>query len=536
MAVALRFSLALGVAAQTNAELLEQIQTLKADTETAMSHMWLIVCGALVMFMHAGFAMLESGCCRANFAQSVLAKNLLNCCVSTVGWWLLGWGVAYGDVPQNGFIGHEQFAWNMGFGTEQLDSQSGVVKIVQGDDNLNWFFQWAFCMTSATIVSGAVAERLQLGGYCLFCLLMTAFVYPVVVAWTWSLTGWLNNVGGNCYMDFAGSGIVHLTGGTGALVGAIITGRRKGRFEEGVDQSQFDPHNVSFVALGTIILWFGWYGFNCGSTLGMSKDKGRLAAQVAVNTTLAAASSGLLVGLVRRAQTHKWSTVSMCGGILAGLVSITAPCGNVHTYFAPLIGAIGGLIYMAAGDLIRKLKIDDPVEAVPVHGACGIWGVLAAAIFDWGPGKQYHAWYGFEPTPDATKAGGLAANVVGIIAIMAWSGSMLTVIFSALKALNLLRISEEAELLGDEMKFAPQAAYLFTSCAAKTNQSTPTTLAPSSAGDGFSAYFPTPDASKERRGSNRSLSTLSTAATPTPVSEKSPAPIEEGVNEPMMMV
>merc|ERR1719183_1440462 len=245
-------------------------------------------------------------------------------------------------------------------------------------------------------------------------------------------------------MDFAGSGIVHMCGGVGGLVGTAIMGPRKGRFEEGVDQSQFEPHNVSFIVLGTIILWFGWYGFNCRSTLSMSEGAGRLAAQVAMNTTLSPAISGLVVTFTMRFRKGYWSAISMCGGILGGLVSITAPCGSVAPGSALIIGAIGGLVYMLASDLVPKLHIDDPVEAFAVHGACGIWGVLAAALFDWCvPQGKWHAWKGFSPTADATLGGGLAANVAGIAAIMAWSGSLLTIVFMGLRKMHFLRIPKE---------------------------------------------------------------------------------------------
>jgi Amt family ammonium transporter len=255
------------------------VQAQFAGVENAMTHMWLILCAALVVYMQAGFAMLEAGCCREGFVSSVLEKNLLDACIAALSWWLFGWGVAYGAVPQYGFIGQEQFA-TVGF--LEIDAETGVISD-PNNSNVNWFFQLAFSATSTTIISGAMAERLYLSGYIFFCFIMCAFIYPVVVAWTWSCAGWLNYVGAG-YMDFAGSGIVHMCGGVGGLVGTAIMGPRKGRYQEGVDQSQFEPHNVAFIVLGTIILWFGWYGFNCGSTLSMNEGAGLLAAQVAVNT------------------------------------------------------------------------------------------------------------------------------------------------------------------------------------------------------------------------------------------------------------
>jgi len=424
-----------------------------AEVESAMTHMWLIICAALVMFMHAGFAMVESGCCRAGFVQSVLQKNLINCCIGTIGWYAIGWGLAYGDVPENGFAGRAQF-FNNGF----IDQDETTGVIVASDLNLNWFFQWAFCMTSATIVSGAVAERVQLRAYCIFVLFMTMIVYPVVVAWTWSCAGWLNYVGAG-YMDFAGSGIVHLTGGTGALVGTVLMGPRDGRFDK-AREAEFAPHSIHSVTLGTLILWFGWYGFNCGSTLSMSADAGKLAAQVAVNTTVAPAVGGMVVTLFRRWQTGRWSVMATCCGILAGLVSITAGCGSVHTHMAFVIAFIGSFAYIGAAELLIKYEIDDPVEAIPVHGACGIWGVLAAALFDWGGPDNFHGWNGFERTEGETMGSALLANLVGIIAIMAWSGTLLAICFKILDKMDWLRIPLDIEQEGlDAAEFIPMQAY-----------------------------------------------------------------------------
>jgi Amt family ammonium transporter len=423
---------------------------------TAMTHMWLIICATLVIFMQAGFAMLEAGCCREGFVSSVLEKNLLDACIAALSWFMFGWGVAYGEVPQYGFIGTEQFA-TVGF--LEIDADTGVISD-PGSSNVNWFFQMAFTATSTTIISGAMAERLYLSGYIVFCFLMCSFIYPVVVAWTWSCRGWLNYVGAG-YMDFAGSGIVHMCGGVGGLIGTVIMGPRKGRYEEGVDQSQFEPHNVPFIVLGTIILWVGWYGFNCGSTLSMNEGSGYLAAQVAVNTTLSPATAGLVVTFVRRIQTGRWNVVEMCGGILGGLVSITAGCGSVFPYSSIIIGAIGGLVYMGAVDVTMKFKVDDPVQAFPVHGACGMWGTFACALFDWGvPKGNYHAWGGFSPTDGAQLGGGILVQVVGILAISAWTAIMLTLVFMAMKKTGFLRVSSDLEDVGlDAAEFSPAKPY-----------------------------------------------------------------------------
>merc|ERR1719506_3083164 len=322
----------------------------------------------------------------------------------------------------------------------------------------DWFFQWAFCVTAATIVSGGVAERLQLGGYLLFTSWMTAIIYPTVGAMTWG-GGFLYDMG---YSDFAGSGIVHLTGGVGALVGAAVTKPRLGRFdEEGMDPNgPYAPHNVPNAALGTLILWFGWYGFNCGSTLYMSGfGDAQSAGLVAVNTTLAPAGGGIAALILRRfvLEPKMLTVTAVCGGILAGLVSITAGCGNIHPRAAFPVGFIGGIIYCLASDLLQKLKIDDPVEAFAVHGAGGIWGCLAVPLCDInllsGVGGDLFG-------PGISLMDSLIAQVAGIIVIILWSGILSFVMFSIIKALNLLRVDEHHEEMGiDLAEFSPKNAY-----------------------------------------------------------------------------
>merc|ERR1719353_1214837 len=293
----------------------------------------------------------------------------------------------------------------------------------------DWFFQWAFCVAAATIVSGGVAERLQMGGYLMFTSIMTAFIYPCVGAMTWGC-GLLYDLG---YSDFAGSGIVHLTGGIGALVGAAVVGPRVGRFEgEGADPNgTYAPHNVPNAALGTFILWFGWYGFNCGSTLYMyGFGSAGSAALVAVNTTLAPAAGGISAMFVRRfvLEPKSWNVTYVCGGILGGLVSITAGCGNIHPRGAILVGAIGGVVYCAASEALQAAKIDDPVEAFPVHGACGIWGVLAVPLFDInspltrGPGGELYG-------PGVTIGSSLVSQIVGFVVIIVWVSIFSVILF-----------------------------------------------------------------------------------------------------------
>jgi Amt family ammonium transporter len=421
------------------------------------------------MFMQAGFAMVESGACRAKNVQNILLKNLTDVCVGTLGWWLSGWAFAYGGpkvdgLLENKFIGTEQF-FGSGFmsrttdGTNQLEP-TGSIK--------EWFFQWAFCGAASTIVSGGVAERVNFPGYCFFSFLMTAFIYPVCVAWTWGygfLAGSDDGISAVGYMDFAGSGIVHMAGGFGALVGAAIAGPRMGRWD---NPDGFDPHSLPLIVLGTMILWFGWYGFNCGSTLGMTTaSQGMMAAQVAMNTTIAGATGGLVVFTLRLAMLRKYDIGGFCNGILAGLVSITAGCGNVEVGPAFVIAVIGGLLYQGASVLLRKVKVDDPIDAFPVHGACGAWGTIAAALFDWGEGfDQYHGWSGwscFMKDGQCAKGvwgGGLASNVVQVLAIASWVCAWSAIIFAPLRLGGFLRASNSVQEEGfDAAKHSPSKAY-----------------------------------------------------------------------------
>jgi len=297
----------------------------------------------------------------------------------------------------------------------------------------------------------------------------------VVVAWTWGY-GWLATVNSVGYMDFAGSGIVHLTGGVSALAGAVVLGPRKGRFD---DPEAFEAHSLPLVVLGTLCLWFGWYAFNCGSTLAMSSaSTGALGAQVAMNTTVSAAVGGITVFLFRFRLTKKYDVCGLCNGILAGLVSITAGCGNMETGFALLTGLVGGIGYQLSSMLQQRLKIDDPVDASSVHGACGIWGVFACGLFDWGKGMDhYHGWSGFScmteteggPCREGIVGTAMLAQVTLIFFIITWAGGLSLITFLLLKKSGLLRVDEEAEEMGMDMAHhSPQKAYALPDTPATT--------------------------------------------------------------------
>merc|ERR1719428_2043982 len=484
-----------------------QLNDRRLDTAVVLDTMYLLICGTFVFFMHAGFAMLEAGTGRAKNAQAILIKNLMAVCAGTLGWYLLGWSFAYGgdvktakweeggfedcdentnpmgcgdNYADNGFIGGSSMFVGSGFlgKGEEADKAwaEGTIDPLTygGGQAYMWFFQWAFCTAGCSIVSGGMAERVKFPAWIFYAVCMSSFIYPVVVCSTWGY-GWLetfkkdskgNPVGG--YIDFAGSGVVHLTGGIAALVGAKVIGVRTGRFDaEKADE--FIPHSQPLIVLGTFILWFGWCGFNSGSTLGMS-DSGTalVAAHVMMNTTLSAATGGMTVFLLMFAVTKRYDCAALCNGILAGLVSVTAPCSNVESGSAVFIGFLGGFVYYGSAALIKKLKIDDPVDAFSVHGACGIWGCIAAALFDFGAGTdKHHGWGGFSATSYEedgetkymTTGDAVAANMCEVLFILAWSGGLSLVIFGALKMAKVLRIDEEVESEGMDTECASPKAY-----------------------------------------------------------------------------
>mmetsp|Transcript_29608 Transcript_29608/g.64378 ORF Transcript_29608/g.64378 Transcript_29608/m.64378 type:complete len:524 (+) Transcript_29608:63-1634(+) len=457
-----------GQAQQPRPRRLDEIELateeMMTDLKTAMSQCWNVLTGALVMFMQAGFALLTAGVCRVKNVQSVLLKNITDVVVGTIGWYTIGFMFAYGDVDK--YAGNQN-AFGVGFAS--ADPITGN-QTPQGY-GAHWFFQWAFCGAAATIVSGGVMERVQFPAYCLYSLLMSAFIYPAVVGWTWG-GGWLaggedghiNSVG---YMDFAGSGIVHLVGGVGALVGAIVAGPREGRWD---NEDDFIPHSTPLLVLGTFFLWFGWYGFNCGSTLTMEDTAtGLLASHVAMTTTIGAASGGLVCFGIQYALIRKYDIGAFCNGILVGLVSITAPCATVETGSAVAIGAIGAVLYTITSNGLKKIKIDDPMDAFAVHGVGGAWGVLAAALFDYGKGFDHvNGWSYWSCMTDETTGNCregiwgqlLAANLAQILAVTIWTAVTSTIIFVPLKLLGFLRSDVNLQASGaDAKKHSPSKGY-----------------------------------------------------------------------------
>jgi len=391
-------------------------------------------------------------------------------CLGAMVWWFLGYHLAYGTEDTctggsdcDGFVGNGKDVFmNKAASMSPLGSSGGYYA--------GWMFQWAFAAAASTIVSGAVAERCQFKAYLAYTAVLTGIIYPVVVHWGWSAKGWLSPwvgvepyLGANGMIDFAGSGIVHMTGGVAALVGAIFLGPRTGRFSPSGEVIDMPGHSSVLVALGTFILWFGWYGFNPVSTLAFEYME--TAARVAVTTTLGAAAGGISALSIHYSLTKHLDVGPMCNGILAGLVSVTGNCVVVEPWAAAVIGAIGAAVYYGFSALIKKLKIDDPLDASAVHGACGAWGVIAAGLF----AKQKYVLndYGCEGGADdygAFYGGGgkqLGNQIAGVLAIIAWVGSTSAILFGSLKAAGVLRVPVEEEEVGLDTSHHGGSAYNF---------------------------------------------------------------------------
>lgn len=404
--------------------------------------MWLLIGAILVFFMQAGFAMLEVGSINIKNTKNILIKNVFDASIGAICWWLLGWGFAFGGSAQ-GFIG--------GFGDDDAPPFTALGTAGYGD--AMWLFQWAFAGAAATIVSGAVAERVTFTAYIVYSVCLTSFIYPPMVHMGWTsgaFSAWRSSdLMFDCGLtDFAGSGVVHMTGGVAALVGATVVGPRTGRFAEDGSVRAMPQQSVIFQTLGTLILWMGWYGFNGVSTLYIQNYSG-VAAHTMVTTTIAAATGCLVCTLIGYGMNHTIDPADANNGILAGLVSITAPCSTCSNAGAFIIGTIGAAIYFFSAKLLIKLKIDDVVNAVPVHGCCGCWGVIAAGLFAT-PHLYSMAYYSSRADDCAGLFYGgngsmFMANICFILVVLAWVGTTCTIMFMALKVTVGVRVPLEME-------------------------------------------------------------------------------------------
>jgi Amt family ammonium transporter len=435
-----------------------------ADLTTAIDTSWLLVTAALVFFMQAGFAMVESGFVRSKNTSNILMKNLLDACVGGLCFWAFGYAIAYGlsGAESNGFMGDGNWFLN------------------DFENYAFWFFQFAFAATAATIVSGAMAERTKFSAYLVYTAFISAIIYPFVVHWAWDANGWMTAFTddpfmGEGYVDFAGSGVVHMVGGAAAIIGAKAVGPRLGKFGADGRANAIPGHNITSGMLGLFILWFGWYGFNPGSTLLLSGGFAALAGKVAVTTSLAAAAAAVTAVILTKAKTGRYDLGLVVNGTLGGLVGITAGCATVEPWAAVVIGAIGAAVVIYAVDLLDNvLKIDDPVGAAPVHLFSGLWGVIAVGLFSSESGMATA--YGGESGSYGLLLGGgaeqLGAQLVGAGAILAWTLVLSAVVFYGIKMTMGLRVSADEEEKGLDLlehgidaypDFGPSGAGIFSS-------------------------------------------------------------------------
>ncbi|SNY97690.1 ammonium transporter [Halomonas sp. hl-4] len=403
------------------------------DISYALDTFYFLICGVLVMWMAAGFSMLEAGLVRSKNTAEILTKNIALFAIACTMYLLVGYYIMYsgnagGFLPNLGFL---------------IGAENSADAVTAGGDDApyysmrsDFFFQVVFVATAMSIVSGAVAERMKLWAFLAFAVVMTAVIYPVSGYWTWG-GGWLSEVG---YFDYAGSGIVHLAGASAALAGVIVLGPRKGKYGKDGSIHAIPGANMPLATLGTFILWMGWFGFNGGSELKLAAiDSANNVAQVFVNTN-AAAAGGVIAALILAKLWFRKADLTMAlNGALAGLVAITADPLSPSALGATIIGAIGGLIVVAAIVTLDKLKLDDPVGAISVHGVVGIWGVLAVPLNN----------------GDAS----FGSQLIGIVGIFAWVFIASLIVWLILKAIMGIRVSEEDEYEGVDIAECGLEAY-----------------------------------------------------------------------------
>ncbi|MGD9160660.1 MAG: ammonium transporter [Desulfobacteraceae bacterium] len=393
----------------TNKEAIDLVQS-HAD------YVWTLVAAALVFFMQAGFALVEAGFTRAKNSINIMMKNLMDFSIGSLGYWAIGFGLMFGATT-TGLFGTSGFFLS----DFSPDGDPWVLAF--------WMFQVVFAATAATIVSGAMAERTKFSGYLIYSVGISAIIYPIFGSWAWGSlfngSGWLEGLG---FIDFAGSTVVHSVGGWAALAGAIVLGPRIGKFGADGKVKPILGHNIPLAALGVFILWLGWFGFNPGSTTAASKD----IAMIFVNTNLAAAAGAVLAMFTSWLKFGKPEVGMSLNGALAGLVAITSPCATVSPGSSIIIGAVAGILVVFAVLFFDKIKVDDPVGAISVHGVNGAWGTLAAGIFDMG---------GF-----SMKL--IGVQLIGIVSCFIWTFVTAFIMFKLISMTIGLRVSAEEEAEG----------------------------------------------------------------------------------------
>jgi len=389
-----------------------------AANAVAIDTIWTLIAAFLVFFMQAGFAMVEAGFTRAKNAGNIIMKNMMDFASGSLVFWAVGFAFMFGSG--NSFIGTTGYFLQDTFANLGLDIPIAAFFI----------FQTVFAATAATIVSGAMAERTNFSGYLAYSVVITAFIYPVVGHWIWG-GGWLAEMG---LVDFAGSTVVHSVGGWAALAGAIVLGPRIGKYNEDGSANALPGHNLLMAALGVFILWFGWFGFNPGSTVAGTDLS---IASIAVTTNLAAAAGAVMAMIVSWIKYGKADVSMTLNGALAGLVGITAGTAAVGNLSAVIIGAIAGMIVIYSVEFFDKLQIDDPVGAVSVHGVCGAFGTIAVGIFATEGGLLFGG--GFEL---------LVTQIIGVTAVFFWAFGLGFILFKVIDAVIGLRVSEADEIEG----------------------------------------------------------------------------------------
>ncbi len=400
--------------------------TVSAEVSFIFNSFLFLVCGFLVMFMAAGFAMLESGMVTSKSVSVICAKNIGLFSIAGIMFWMFGYNVAYG-IPEGGYIG-KFVPWS--------DNSNIAKGYADGSD---WYFQMVFCATTCSIVSGTLAERIKLWPFFLFAAILTGFLYPFVMGWQWG-GGWLAAAG---FSDFAGSTLVHSTGGAAALAGALLLGPRLGRFSKSGLPSPIKPFaasSIPLVTIGVFILWLGWFGFNGGSQLAMGTGDDAIAvSKIFINTNLAACGGVMAAGIITRLNFGKTDVIQMLNGAIGGLVAITAEPLMPSPLAAILIGAVGGIIVVYGTKFLLLIKIDDVVGAIPAHLFAGIWGTLAVPI-----------------TNSGAKFG---TQLLGVIAINGTVFFVSLIIWAIMKNTIGIRLSKEGETKGTDVTETGVIAY-----------------------------------------------------------------------------
>jgi Amt family ammonium transporter len=400
--------------------------TVSAEVGFIFNTLLFLICGFLVMFMAAGFAMLESGMVTSKSVSVICAKNIGLFSIAGIMFWLVGYNLAYG-IPEGGYIG-TIIPW----------SDSSAIETGYSDGS-DWYFQMVFCATTVSIVSGAMAERIKLWPFFLFAAILAGILYPIVMGWQWG-GGWLAELG---FSDFAGSTLVHSTGGAAALAGAIIIGPRLGRFTKSGAPAPIKPFaasSIPLVTVGVFILWLGWFGFNGGSQLAMGTAADAIAVStIFINTFLAGAGGVMAAAIVTRLGFGKTDVVQMLNGCIGGLVAITAEPLMPSPLAAILIGGVGGVIVVYGTKLLFALQIDDVVGAIPAHLFAGIWGTLIVPATN----------------PDAS----FSAQLIGVLAVNIFIFVIAYIVWSIMKATVGLRLSKEAETKGTDVSETGVIAY-----------------------------------------------------------------------------